>query len=250
MVSDLRKAIVVGLALLVTAFTLGSVRVSWTGRPGSADGPEDPGRAAVSRSLDRDLGPGRTSRRFDARLRAGRRQVSTQVRPPPRRARAAPGDAEHQDAAEDFVPRTRSPPAASSRVHPRLLAAPRRRTRRALARRGGCSQACDDRHRMWRLPSSQPAVPEPPRPKSRYGSDGRTHREPTAARAGDRPRKIRTAGDHRSTIRGGRCGPLRMARRPPRLRAQAARKPPRPARPDRLRRVRAEERASPGMYRT
>jgi len=60
-VSDLRKAIVVGLALLVTAFTLGSVRVNWTGRPGSADGPEDPGRASVSRSLDRDFGSGHTS---------------------------------------------------------------------------------------------------------------------------------------------------------------------------------------------
>jgi len=60
-VSNLRKAIAVGIALLVTVFTLGSVRVNWTGIPGSADGAEDPGRAAVSRSLDRDFGPGRTS---------------------------------------------------------------------------------------------------------------------------------------------------------------------------------------------
>jgi hypothetical protein len=60
-VSNLRKAIAVCIALLVTAFTLGCVRVSWTGSPGSADGEEDPGRAAVSRSFDPDLGPGRTS---------------------------------------------------------------------------------------------------------------------------------------------------------------------------------------------
>jgi hypothetical protein len=58
-VSDLRKTIAVGIALLVTAFTLGCVRVNWTGEPGADSGEEDPGRAAVSRSLDPDLGPGR-----------------------------------------------------------------------------------------------------------------------------------------------------------------------------------------------
>jgi len=58
-VSNLRKAIAVGIALLVTVFTLGCVRVNWTGSPGSADEAEDPGRADVSRSLDRDLDPDR-----------------------------------------------------------------------------------------------------------------------------------------------------------------------------------------------
>jgi hypothetical protein len=57
-VSDLRNTIAVGIALLVTAFTLGFVRVNWTGEPGADSGGEDPGRAAVSRSLDPDLGPG------------------------------------------------------------------------------------------------------------------------------------------------------------------------------------------------
>jgi predicted small secreted protein len=55
-VSDLRKAIAVCIALLVTAFTLGCVRVNWTGGRGADAGEEDPGRAAVSRSLDPDLG--------------------------------------------------------------------------------------------------------------------------------------------------------------------------------------------------
>ena len=58
-VSNLRRAIALGIALLVTVFTLGSVRVNWTGSPGSAHGAEDPGRADVSRSLDRDLDPDR-----------------------------------------------------------------------------------------------------------------------------------------------------------------------------------------------
>jgi hypothetical protein len=59
LVSDLRKAAAVGIALLVTVFTLGLVRVNWTGSPGATDGEEDPGRAVISRSIDRHLDPGR-----------------------------------------------------------------------------------------------------------------------------------------------------------------------------------------------
>jgi len=58
-ISDLRKSLAVGMALLVTLFTLGFLRVSWTGGPGAPDGAEDPGRASVACSLDRGLGPGR-----------------------------------------------------------------------------------------------------------------------------------------------------------------------------------------------
>jgi len=49
MVSRIRRAIAVSLALLVTVLTLGRVDLNWTGR-GSADGAEDPGRAAVARN--------------------------------------------------------------------------------------------------------------------------------------------------------------------------------------------------------
>ena len=49
-ISRLRTSIAIALALTVTLLTLGSVRVSWTGRPGAQDGAEDPGRAAATRT--------------------------------------------------------------------------------------------------------------------------------------------------------------------------------------------------------
>jgi len=50
MVSMIRRAIALSVALLVTALTLGRVDLNWTGRPGTADGAADPGRAAVTRN--------------------------------------------------------------------------------------------------------------------------------------------------------------------------------------------------------
>jgi hypothetical protein len=58
MVSRIRRAIAVSLALGVTLLTLGLVRVSWTGAPASTGGPQDPGRAGVTRPSDPD--PGRS----------------------------------------------------------------------------------------------------------------------------------------------------------------------------------------------
>ena len=50
MISRLRTSIALAVALTVTLLTLGSVRVSWNGRPGAQDGAEDPGRAAATRT--------------------------------------------------------------------------------------------------------------------------------------------------------------------------------------------------------
>jgi hypothetical protein len=36
--------------MVVTLLTLGRVPVNWTGRPAAADGAEDPGRPAITRS--------------------------------------------------------------------------------------------------------------------------------------------------------------------------------------------------------
>ena len=58
MVSRIRSAIAVSLALAVTVLSLGLVRVSWSGAPAAAHGAEDPGRAGVTRPSDPD--PGRT----------------------------------------------------------------------------------------------------------------------------------------------------------------------------------------------
>ena len=52
MISRLRSLVAIAVALSVTFFTLGRVRVNWTGRPGAQDGAEDPGRAFASRNLD------------------------------------------------------------------------------------------------------------------------------------------------------------------------------------------------------
>jgi hypothetical protein len=52
MLVSLRKLLAVAVALVVTAFTLGRLKVNWTGRSRAADGAEEPGRAAVTRSND------------------------------------------------------------------------------------------------------------------------------------------------------------------------------------------------------
>jgi hypothetical protein len=49
MVSRIRRAIAISLALGVTVLSLGLVRVRWSGAPTAADGAEDPGRAGVTR---------------------------------------------------------------------------------------------------------------------------------------------------------------------------------------------------------
>jgi hypothetical protein len=49
MISRLRRAIALSVALLVTFFTLGRVRVNRTGRSAADGGAEDPGRASVAR---------------------------------------------------------------------------------------------------------------------------------------------------------------------------------------------------------
>jgi hypothetical protein len=60
MVSRIRRAVAVSLALGVTLLTLGLVRVSWTGAPAAASGAEDPGRAGITRPSDPV--PGRSPR--------------------------------------------------------------------------------------------------------------------------------------------------------------------------------------------
>lgn len=50
-ISKLRTSIAIGVALVVTLFTLGRVPVSWTGGSGAPDGAEDPGRAVAARRL-------------------------------------------------------------------------------------------------------------------------------------------------------------------------------------------------------
>jgi hypothetical protein len=52
MISRLRRAIALSVALLVTFFTLGRVRVNRSGRSAAAGGGEDPGRASVARLRD------------------------------------------------------------------------------------------------------------------------------------------------------------------------------------------------------
>ncbi len=52
MVSRIRRAVAVFLALGVTLLTLGPVRVSWNGAPAATDGAEDPGRAGITRRSD------------------------------------------------------------------------------------------------------------------------------------------------------------------------------------------------------
>jgi hypothetical protein len=60
MVSRIRRAVAVSLALGVTVLSLGLVRVNWSGAPASSDGAEDPGRAGVTRPSD--PWPGRSPR--------------------------------------------------------------------------------------------------------------------------------------------------------------------------------------------
>jgi hypothetical protein len=48
-VSRIRRAIAVVVALVVSVLTLGSVRVDWSGASRAAHGAEDPGRAAITR---------------------------------------------------------------------------------------------------------------------------------------------------------------------------------------------------------
>ncbi len=50
----MRKRLALALALIVAVLTLGRVRVNWTGAPAGADGEDDPGRPAVTRSLGRE----------------------------------------------------------------------------------------------------------------------------------------------------------------------------------------------------
>ena len=52
MITRIRMAVAVALAILVTAATLGRVRVGWSGRPTAEHGGHDPGRAAATRTLD------------------------------------------------------------------------------------------------------------------------------------------------------------------------------------------------------
>lgn len=52
MITRIRRAIAVALALLVTAATLGRVRVEWSGHGTAPHGDHDPGRAAATRTLD------------------------------------------------------------------------------------------------------------------------------------------------------------------------------------------------------
>jgi hypothetical protein len=49
-ISRLRTSIAIAVALTVTLLTMGSVRVSWTGRTGAQDGAEDPARSAATRT--------------------------------------------------------------------------------------------------------------------------------------------------------------------------------------------------------
>jgi hypothetical protein len=58
-VSRIRRALAAVLALAVTAFTLGLVRVNRTGLPGAAAQDADPGRAAATRTLGRPGGKAR-----------------------------------------------------------------------------------------------------------------------------------------------------------------------------------------------
>jgi hypothetical protein len=48
MLVSLRKLVAVAVALVVTAFTIGRLKVNWTGRSLAGGGAEDPGRAAVT----------------------------------------------------------------------------------------------------------------------------------------------------------------------------------------------------------
>jgi hypothetical protein len=57
-ISRIRRAIAVAVALLVATFTLGRVRVSWTGDPSATSGSGDPGRPAVTRSFGAARPPG------------------------------------------------------------------------------------------------------------------------------------------------------------------------------------------------
>jgi hypothetical protein len=50
-ITRIRNAVAVALAILVTAATLGRVRVEWSGRPSAAHAEDDPGRAAATRTL-------------------------------------------------------------------------------------------------------------------------------------------------------------------------------------------------------
>jgi hypothetical protein len=52
MVSRVRKAIAVVVALVVTVLTLGRIHVNWTGGPAAADAARDPNQAAVTRSCE------------------------------------------------------------------------------------------------------------------------------------------------------------------------------------------------------
>jgi hypothetical protein len=72
MISDLRRAIAVATALLVTLLALGRVRVSWTGGAGAPAGAEDPGCAAVTRSLGPKARPPLAGREPAAALAAER----------------------------------------------------------------------------------------------------------------------------------------------------------------------------------
>jgi len=49
-ISDIRKTVAIGMAVLVTMLTLGLIPVNWTGRPGAERGADDAGRPAVTRS--------------------------------------------------------------------------------------------------------------------------------------------------------------------------------------------------------
>lgn len=50
-ISRIKKAIAAALATLVTALTLGRVRVNWTGGPGAAHEGGDPRRPAATRKV-------------------------------------------------------------------------------------------------------------------------------------------------------------------------------------------------------